>query len=116
MYDVDAVLTKQFNVFDAYGVSEYLYLHNLTIDKRFRGFNFGFQMLHARLGFLFFFYIFSVNICFVFPNRSKDFCRESNIKVMHGIFTSDYSNRIGDELGFKLDLAIRYDYMNERHR
>ncbi len=49
MYDVDAVLTKQFNVFDSYSVGKYLYLHNLSVDKRFRGFNIGLQMIEARL-------------------------------------------------------------------
>jgi len=91
MYDLDAVLTRQFNVFDSYGVGKYLYLHNLAVDKRFRGFNIGLQMLDA----------------------SKNFCRECNIELMHGIFTSKYSSRIGDDLGFNIDLAISFDDINK---
>ncbi|KAG4071497.1 hypothetical protein HA402_011651 [Bradysia odoriphaga] len=85
MYDVDAILTKQFSVFDWYGVSEYLYLHNQSVDERFRGLNIGLHMIEAGM----------------------EFCRHSNIKVMHGVFTSDFSSRVCETFGFKDDLAIR---------
>jgi len=93
MYDVDSILTKRFNVFDSYGVSEYMYFHNLAVDRRFRGLNIGLQMLDAGM----------------------DFCREFNIKAVHGIFTSDVSSTLSDELGFKKDLAISFDELNKHH-
>lgn len=107
MYDVDSVLTKQFNVFDSYGVSEYLYLHNLAVDERFRGLNIGLQSLEARFESMLLpnFLHFLIE-CFC-ESCSKKFCQESNIKLMHGIFSSDFSTRMADEFGFKLDLAIR---------
>ncbi|KAJ6639129.1 Arylalkylamine N-acetyltransferase 1 [Pseudolycoriella hygida] len=93
MYDVDSVLTKQFNAFDTYGVSEYFYLHNQSVDERFRGLNIGFHFFEA----------------------GKNFCRESNIKLMHGIFTSNFSSQAGVAFGFKQDLAISFDELIKYH-
>lgn len=44
------------------------------------------------------------------PKKSKHMAKTCNIKLRHGFFTSNISNKIADNLGYITDVELRYNY------
>lgn len=79
------ILCENFDPFEKYGVNMYLDSQAIAVDKRHRGRGIAEQFLKC----------------------SHIICNEFDIKLTSTIFTSDFSNRIADKIGFKLDKVIR---------
>lgn len=79
-------MNQYFDAFEHYGVHEYLGSAGLVVDSRYRGRGIGEEFLRVR----------------------RAVCKEFGIKLTSTVFTSDFSNRIADKVGFKLDVGLRY--------
>lgn len=79
------LLYENFNIYDHYGVDEYLASHGLSVDKKYRGRRIGDELLKAR----------------------KLVCQEFGIKVTHSMFSSDYSSKNAERAGFELNAEIQ---------
>lgn len=84
-FDLLALLSANFNTFEFYGVDKYLSSAGLAVDSKYRGRSIGEQFLRIR----------------------KEICEEFDIKLTSTIFTSDFSNRIADNVGFTVNTTIR---------
>ncbi|XP_055302495.1 uncharacterized protein LOC129568527 [Sitodiplosis mosellana] len=82
-----SLLCEKFDPFKQYAVDMYLDTQAIAIKKKYRG----------------------RGIAEHFLRCSKFICKEFKIKLTSTIFTSDFSNRIADKNGFKLDKIIRYE-------
>lgn len=80
-----SLLCENFDPFKQYGVDKYLDSQAIAVNKKYRGRGIAEQFLKC----------------------SKQICKEFEIKLTSTIFTSDFSNRIADKIGFKLDKAIK---------
>lgn len=80
------LLYENINIFDHYGVDEYLASHGLSVDKRYRGRAIGDEFLKTR----------------------RLVCEEFNIKLTHSMFSSDYSSKNAERVGFQTDAEIKY--------
>lgn len=79
------LLHENCNIFDMYGVDEYLTSVGLVVDEKYRGRGIAVHLLKSR----------------------KLICKEFGIKVTSTVFTSDSSNSIATKIGFKMDKIIR---------
>lgn len=79
------LLYKDFDVCEAYGVDKYLTSVSLVVSPKYRGRGIGEQLLQTR----------------------EIVCHEFGIKLTSTSFTSDHSNRIAKNAGFKIDRILR---------
>ncbi|XP_031634788.1 uncharacterized protein LOC116348068 [Contarinia nasturtii] len=77
--DPEKQLMTGFNIFEYYGVNAYLRGDSMLVLPKYRGLSIGKHMLSC----------------------GKKICKDSGLKVMSSHFTSNYSNRIADELGYE---------------
>lgn len=80
-----SLLNEDFDTYERYGVDQYLTSAGLTVTPKYRGRGIGEQFLKSR----------------------AVICKEFGIKLTSTSFTSEFSNRIADKVGFKLDKIIR---------
>lgn len=80
------LVNENFDTFEHYGVDKYLTSAGLLTITKYRGRNIGGQFLKAR----------------------GAICKEFAIKLTSTTFTSDFSNHNADNVGFKLDIHLRY--------
>lgn len=84
-----AVLSLQnegFDTFEHYGVDKYLTSAGLVVTPKYRGRGIGEHFLKIR----------------------RAICKDFDLKLTSTAFTSDFSNRIADKVGFKRDYGMRY--------
>lgn len=79
------LLYEDFDTFKHYNVDKYLGSVGLIVSSRYRGRAIGEHFLQTR----------------------QAFCKEFGIKLTSTAFTSNFSNRIADKVGFKPDKVIR---------
>lgn len=75
---------ENFDPYEKYGVNEIMGSLGLSVDRKYRGRGIGDQFLATR----------------------KLFCKEFNLKITQTIFTSNFSNRNADNVGFKTDVIM----------
>lgn len=80
-----SLLYKDFDTCAHYGVDKYLTSFGLVVDEKYRGRRIGEQFLRSR----------------------RPFCETFGIKLTSTIFTSNFSNKIADNVGFELNKALR---------
>lgn len=80
-----SLLCANFDPFKQYAVDMYLDSQAIAVNKRYRGRGIAEQFLRC----------------------SEIICKEFEINLTSTIFTSDFSNRVADKVGFKLDKIIR---------
>lgn len=85
VFDVLSLMYTSFDPFECYGVTEFMASFGLSVDRKYRGRSIGDQFLATR-GLL---------------------CKEFGLKLTHTIFSSDFSNRNADKVGFKADVIIK---------
>lgn len=85
LFDIVFLLYKDINIFELYGVDKYLSSFGLYVVQKYRGRGIGEQLLRTR----------------------KSFCAAFDIKITSNGFSSDFSNRIADKVGFKLINSLR---------
>lgn len=85
IFKVSLILYENFNAFEYYGVGEYLTCLGLSVDRRYRGRHIGDQFLYTR----------------------KLQCKEFGLKLVHSMFSSDFSNQNADRVGFVPNLVIK---------
>lgn len=76
---------ENFDLFEHYSVDKYLSSAGLLVTPNYRGRHIGEKFLMVR----------------------EAICKEFGIKLTSTLFTSDFSNRIADKVGFKLDIRLR---------
>lgn len=86
MYKVSCIVHGRFNAFEYYGVDEFMASLGLSVDRRYRGRHIGDHLLTAR----------------------KIQCKAFGLKLTHSLFTSDFSNKNADRVGFVPNVAIKY--------
>lgn len=79
------LLYEDFDTYKHYGVDRYLTSFGLVVDPKYRGRRIGEQFLRSR----------------------KPFCEAFGIKLTSTVFTSNFSNKIADNIGFELNKALR---------
>lgn len=79
------LLYESFDPFEYYGVDEYMSSFGLSVDRKYRGRNIGDHFLASR----------------------KLLCKEYGLKFTQTIFSSDYSNKNADRVGFVSNVAIK---------
>lgn len=77
---------QKFNVFDKYGVTEYLASSGLVVRPEYRRRGIAKQLLAVR----------------------KSICMKYNLKVTSTVFTSNASNELAIEAGFQFDKSKMY--------
>lgn len=82
---MSALLYTHFNPFEHFGVDKYLSEGGLVVAREYRGRGIGEQLLKSR------------NVLSL----------ELGFKMTLVSFTSNYSNRIADKAGFKLNVKLR---------
>lgn len=85
MFKLSLILYENFNAFEYYGVDEYMGSLGLVVDRRYRGRHIGDQLLIGR----------------------KLQCKEFELKLIHSMFTSDFSNKNADRVGFVPNAVIK---------
>lgn len=85
LFDILGLLYKDFDTYEHYSVDQYLTSFGLVVDGQYRGRRIGEQFLRSR----------------------KPFCETFGIKLTSTVFTSNFSNKIADNVGFKVDRALR---------
>lgn len=83
--DTVCLAYEDFDPFEHYNVDKYLSSVGLVVSTKYRGRNIGEQFLQVR----------------------RVFCKEFGVKLTSTAFTSDFSNRIADKVGFKPDRVLR---------
>lgn len=83
--DAMFLLYENFEPFTHYNVDKYLGSVGLVVSSRYRGRAIGEHFLQTR----------------------RNFCNEFGIKLTSTAFTSNFSNRIADKVGFKPNTVIR---------
>lgn len=83
--DAIFLLYEDFDPFKHYNVDKYLGSVGLVVSNKYRGRAIGERFLQTR----------------------RFFCNEFGIKLTSTAFTSNFSNRIADKVGFKPDRVIR---------
>ncbi|XP_055310841.1 uncharacterized protein LOC129573786 [Sitodiplosis mosellana] len=86
LIDILGLMYKDFDTYEHYDVDEYLTSFGLVVDRKYRDRRIGEQFLRSR----------------------KPFCEAFGIKLTSTIFTSNFSNKIADNVGFKLDRVLSY--------
>lgn len=84
-FDALFFMGENFNICEHYGVDKYLSCAGLVVSSKYRGRRIGEHLLSAR----------------------KAVCKHFGIKLTSTPFTSNYSNKIADKVGFKLDKFLR---------
>lgn len=106
VFGVANLLYENINIYDHYGVEEYLASHGLSVDKKYRGRRIGDEFLKTRYANG---YNFVTNKTFWFPEFNRRLvCQEFGIKVTHSMFSSDYSNKNAERTGYITDAEIKY--------
>lgn len=85
MYEIFALLCGTFDACEYYGVDKYLSSVGLIVSEKYRGRGIGEQLLKVR----------------------KIFCQAFDIKLTSTAFTSNFSNKIADKVGFELVKRLR---------
>lgn len=83
--DIFSLLYEQFDTCEYYGVDKYLTSVGLTVVGKYRGRSIGEQLLKTR----------------------KVFYKAFDIKLASTAFTSNFSNKIADKIGFELVKSLR---------
>ncbi|XP_031616505.1 uncharacterized protein LOC116336654 isoform X2 [Contarinia nasturtii] len=83
--DLILIVEKNFDVFNHYGINEYLTSYGLCVDRKFRGRNIGVHFLETR----------------------KKLCKEYGLKLTHSTFSSTFSSKIADNVGFETNFAMK---------
>lgn len=84
-FDTLFLIGENFNICEHYGVDKYLSSAGLVVPSKYRGRSIGEQFLNTR----------------------KFICRHFGIKLTSTLFTSYYSDKSADKVGFKLDTILR---------
>lgn len=82
---VISVMYENFDPFEKYNVNEFMASFGLSVDRKYRGRGIGEQFLTTR----------------------RLLCKEFKIKFTQTIFSSDFSNRNADKVGFLPDVVIK---------
>lgn len=85
LFDIAFLLFENFDPYKCYGVNEFLTSFGLSVGREYRGRSIGDQLLTTR----------------------KLICKEFGLKFAQTIFTSDFSNRNADKVGFTTNVAIK---------
>lgn len=85
LFGVISLLYENFDPFEYYGFDEFLASFGLSVDRKYRGRNIGDHFLATR----------------------KLLCVEYGLKFTHTLFTSDFSNRNADRVGFVANVVIK---------
>lgn len=93
LFTTMGLVYENFDLFEHYGVDKYLSSAGLLVTPNYRGRHIGEQFLVTR----------------------EAICKEFGIKLTATVFTSDYSNRSADKVGFKLDASLSYDDIHKKH-
>lgn len=92
-----------FDVFEKYGVDEYLSSFGMYVPQKYAGRKIGEKLLEARSVYKFWRNFNLLTSIF----SSKYLARPCEIKLRHAFFTSDISNKIADNLGYTTDVELR---------
>lgn len=108
--DAMALLYRDFDVFERYGVDKYLSSLGLSVDPKYRGRGIGRQLLLARWALKYGAKLLQNQLIFGFiiDKCRKEFCESMDVPLTHNVFSSDISNRLADRSGFKPDVALAY--------
>lgn len=79
------LMYEDFNPFEYYGVDEFMASFGLSVDAKYRGRNIGDHFLATR----------------------KLFGKEFGLKLTHTMFSSDFSNKNADRVGFESNVVIK---------
>lgn len=85
VFDMMFLLNENFDTYEHYGIDKYMSSLGLIVTEKYRGRSIGEHFLNTR----------------------RPFCNEFGIKLSSTVFTSNFSNRIADKVGFKLNNSIR---------
>lgn len=85
IFDLMFLLYGDFDTCEHYGVDKYMSSMGLIVTENYRGRGLGEHFLNTR----------------------RAFCNEFGIKLSSTVFTSNFSNRIADKVGFKLNKSLR---------
>lgn len=85
VFDIMFLLYENFDTCAHYGIDKYMSSLGLIVTEKYRGRGLGEHFLNTR----------------------RSFCNEFGIKLSSTVFTSNFSNKIADKVGFKLNNSIR---------
>lgn len=102
LIELGGKIAANVNTFEKYDVNEYLETAVLLVLPKHRGLGIGKQLLLAGYVYKHAFWFNGYNLFFIF---SKKLCKKFNLKVTQAVFSSNYSNRIADQIGYVTDVA-----------
>lgn len=99
---------ETFDTCEHYGVDQYLSSFGLSVEEKYRGRGIGDRFLDARYNTLEItqMHAFSIKKLILALSYRKFLCKEFGLALTHTIFSSDYSNRNADKVGFKTDVSM----------
>lgn len=87
MFNIAFLLYTNFKPFEHYGVDKFLTSFGLSVSREYRGRGIGDRLLETR----------------------KLLCKEYGLKFTQTVFSSDFSNRNADRVGFVTNVTLSYE-------